>query len=245
MSDLTIPIGPIDIDDPDAVASDFEAARAILDYEPEDDVKGDVVGHGFHGNRYTGGIGGSHGPDPRAIATAEDFEKLYRDAPVEHMVVIAMNGEVLSDTAGTATTAEETVSLKALNGVITHNHPVASGGVKGEFVIPTLSDADIRAGVAAGVAAIRVISQETGKTYEMQFLDNPTQREQMLFQGVANDYLNHNTEIANQEFIGAGGIDNPKAVEEVAKSVQQIWSDTWKRAAAESPRAYSYREISA
>jgi hypothetical protein len=70
MSDLTIPIGPIDIDDPDAVASDFEAARAILDYEPEGESgdkdapkfetktvrRGDKKGHPFRGNRYTGGI---------------------------------------------------------------------------------------------------------------------------------------------------------------------------------------------
>ena len=225
-------------------------------------TKGDVPGHAFHGNQHTGGIGGDDseamdrtllgmpGPpsgtvgrsDERAIATAQQMEARYKDAPIEHMVIISKDGTVLADIAGSGSHAEGDVPRGAEGGVITHNHPATPDPAvgPGAFVVPTLSDADLRAAREAQVREIRVVSQDTGKVYSMRLGSNPTDREQMLFEGTANSYLKHEMEKLNAAFQAAGGASHPENYATLVEKAKQVWSDTWAHAAAQVPSQYAY-----
>lgn len=92
---MKLPLGEVDIDDDEAVAQDFADARAILDDEGDTgERKGEATGHEFHGNRYTGGIGG--GEESKPVFHTVNLKPATRQNLVAELMLATMGGKEVS-----------------------------------------------------------------------------------------------------------------------------------------------------
>lgn len=174
-----------------------------------------------------------------AVETAQKYEALYKDAPVEHLILVTVDGKLVVDAKGDANSASVPFGIRAPGGILTHNHPASPDGT----TVPTLSPEDISAARTLGVAEVRAISQETGKVYSMHLAPGIGPGDMDRFDRAANGYLQPRFKEANAKFVAEGGESNSTATKELLDTVKQTWSDTWREAAAAVPDKYTYEVI--
>jgi hypothetical protein len=143
---------------------DFDGTARIREAE----VKGDVAGHEFHGNRFTGGlgrggdlIGGSlrDHHDPALVAAMDKATQDLVPLTKERAVMLAKDGHEIWTVNGNADTITVTgpqvsklAAETATNGGVVgmHNHPSGSG--------TSFSPTDVSTGFRFGMSEMRLVA---------------------------------------------------------------------------------------
>lgn len=132
------------------------------------EVKGDASGHAFHGNRYTGGIGGGdttaggslvNGHSPALVAKLSELTQTILPLPRERAYILTKDGGIAATIQGGESTVRVTnrevgvIAAATMSGgaVGLHNHPSGEG--------TSFSPADVATAFRFGFSEIRVASR--------------------------------------------------------------------------------------